>query len=49
MLAMCTECGSVFDSHDGGTVIDEKVYCPKCEESLEDENFQDTQNKNGEN
>ena len=37
MTARCTECEKVFDSHDGGTVIGDKCYCPECEEALEEQ------------
>ena len=35
MTVYCTECEQMFDSHDGGTIVGEKSYCPFCEEILE--------------
>ena len=31
MTARCDKCGGVFDSHEGGTVVDGVTYCPGCE------------------
>ena len=35
MTVYCTECEKIFSSHDGGTMVGEKTYCPDCEEVLE--------------
>jgi len=30
MMALCSECGKAFDSHDGGAPIGEKTFCETC-------------------
>jgi len=35
MTATCGVCGRMFDSHDGGDVVDETPVCPRCEKAVE--------------
>jgi hypothetical protein len=42
MLAHCDKCDSMFDSHDGGTIVVQSdgkpvTYCPKCEQLYDPE------------
>ena len=44
MWAYCSFCGKGFDSHDGGRVKGNYIFCPDCEELYQNGMLKDAPN-----